>query len=238
MVASELATSPTTVRDRILAVARRLFAARGFDATPLQQIADEVGVTKQAVLHHFPSKDELRGAVLAELLLHWNDVLPRLLVAATAGDRRFEALTHELVGFFAADPDRARLLLREILDRPEPMRRLLSEHVRPWVDVVAEYVRKGQRSGEIRADVDPEGYLLSVIVLAVDGVAVLGCLGVVLGGAPSSRSDRFVAELLRVARSSLFADPPAKAAPPRPRAAKKTPRPARGATTERRRSKT
>jgi AcrR family transcriptional regulator len=242
MVDVSPAASPASVRDRILAAATRLFAAQGFDGTALQQIADEVGVTKQAVLHHFPSKDELRGAVLAGLLLRWNDVLPRLLVAATAGDLRFEALTHELVTFFADDPDRARLLLREILDRPEPMRRLLSEHVRPWVDVVAEFVRKGQRSGEIREGVDPEGYVLSVIQLAVNGVAVLDCLGVVLGGAPASRRGRFVAEMLRVARTSLFADvaPDARAArPPRAPAPKKTPpRALRGPKNERRRTRT
>ena len=241
MVVTDLAPSPTTVRDRILAAATRAFAAQGFDATPLQQIADDVGVTKQAVLHHFPSKDELRGAVLADVLLRWNDVVPRLLVAATAGDRRFDALTHELVGFFAADPDRARLLMREALDRPEPMRRLLSEHVRPWVDVVADTVRKGQRTGEIRADVDPEAYVLSVIQLAVNGVAVLDCLGVVLGGAPAARMARFVAELLRVARASLFTDPSAATAAPPVRAraaAKKYPASAsRAEPSERRRGR-
>jgi AcrR family transcriptional regulator len=218
MVASE-PSAVGAVRDRILAASTRLFAERGFDGTPLQAIADEVGVTKPAVLHHFPSKDDLRAAVLELLLARWKDVLPRLLVAATAGERRFEMLSHELVSFFAEDPDRARLLVREILDRPEPMRRLLSEHVRPWVDAVAGYVRKGQRSGEIRAGVDPEAYVLAVILLAVDGVAVLDCLGVVLGGAPAARSGRYVAEMLRVAHASLFSDAPAvqtPASPPEP----------------------
>ena len=52
------------IRDQVIEAASRLFAARGFDATPLQDIADEVGVTKQAVLHHFPTKVALLEAVL------------------------------------------------------------------------------------------------------------------------------------------------------------------------------
>src|SRR5205823_5119374 len=87
------------MRDQILTSATRLFARRGFDGTSLQQIAEAVGIRKPSLLHHFPSKDELRRSVLDQMLAHWNDVLPRLLLAATAG-ARFDSLMHEVVGFF------------------------------------------------------------------------------------------------------------------------------------------
>src|SRR5215470_15130683 len=101
--------SDATVRERALAAATRLFAARGFDATSLQAIADEIGVTKQAILHHFPSKERLRDAVLGAMVAHWQETLPRLLVGATASEERFEMVFGELRRFFAEDPDRARL---------------------------------------------------------------------------------------------------------------------------------
>src|SRR5215468_9124700 len=109
---------PTTVRDQALVAATRLFAEKGFGSTSVQAIADVVGVTKQAVLHHFPTKNHLRDAVLEAMLAHWQERLPRLLAAATASEDRFEAVLGELARFFADDPDRARLLLRETLDRP------------------------------------------------------------------------------------------------------------------------
>lgn len=187
--------------DQILAVATRLFAERGFDGTSLQDIAAAVGLRKPSLLYHFPSKDDLRRAVLDSLLTRWNDVLPRLLMAAHSGEDQFTALVDETVGFFAADPDRARLLLREGLDRPAEFRQLLTTHVRPWVTVVADYVRKGVGHGQIHAAVDPEAYVVAVINLILSSFATAGCFG---GLIPR---ERVVAEVLRVSRQSLFLAP-------------------------------
>src|SRR5947199_374412 len=86
----------------VVASTTRLFASQGFDGTSLQEIADEVGVSKPAVLHHFPSKEDLRRAVLDGILDHWREALPRLLLAATASTDRFEAVFGELHRFFAS----------------------------------------------------------------------------------------------------------------------------------------
>src|SRR5688500_17820107 len=115
MVATRAAVD---VRTGIVQAATRLFAAHGFDGTAVQDIADAVGVSKPAVLHHFPSKEHVRQAVLDSILAHWNGTLPRLLLAATASADRFDAVFGELHSFFAADPDRARVVMREVLDRP------------------------------------------------------------------------------------------------------------------------
>ncbi|MCA9618382.1 MAG: TetR/AcrR family transcriptional regulator, partial [Myxococcales bacterium] len=174
-----------------------------------------------SLLYHFPSKNELRLAVLDELLKRWNDVLPKLLMAAAGGEDRFDTIVHETISFFSDDPDRARLLLREILDRPEDMQRRLEEHVRPWVDVVADYIRKGQRSGELHADVDPEAYILQVINLVVSGIAAASCLDGGLLPAQSPRGDaasRHARELMRIAKVSLFVSP--HEGDPRPNEAK------------------
>ena len=61
--------------------AMRLFARDGFDGTPIQAIADDVGITKQTLLYYYPSKEELRRAVLGQLIEHWRQTLPRLLEA-------------------------------------------------------------------------------------------------------------------------------------------------------------
>src|SRR5688500_13265938 len=106
------------VRDQILASATRQFALNGFDGTSLQTIAEEVGIRKPSLLYHFPSKVALRLAVHQKMLDHFNEALPRLLQAATSGEGQFDAVISELVGFFTADPDRARLIVREVLDRP------------------------------------------------------------------------------------------------------------------------
>lgn len=205
------------VRAEILRTATRLFAAHGFDGTSLQTICDAVGIRKASLLYHFGSKEELRQSVLAEVLERWNDVLPRLLLAAAAGESRFGAVIRESVAFFAADPDRARLVVREILDRPEDMRRRLETHVQPWVEVLSDLIRKGQQQGEIRGEVDPEAYVLQVVNLVVSGVAMATSLAGALLPAHSPQGPperRHTRELLRIARSSLFRFPPTDSAAP------------------------
>jgi TetR/AcrR family transcriptional regulator len=198
---------PTDVRSQVLAAATRLFARHGFEGTPLQLIADEVGVSKPAVLHHFPSKEDLRRAVLDAILDHWRDVLPRLLLAATASHDRFDAVFGELHRFFATDPDRARLVQREVLDRPDETRRLLRGPVKPWLGAIARYIEEGQKHGKHWPDIDPEAYVILVLQLVVSATAAAS----VCRGALDSESEaaaRYDHELARIARASLFQPPP------------------------------
>ncbi len=192
-----------TVRDQALAAATRLFAARGVGATSVQAIADEVGVTKQAILHHFPSKERLRDAVLEAMLAHWQDRLPRLLVAATASEARFDAVLDEVRQFFSADPDRARLLVREALDRPAELARQLRGAVRPWVDAIATYIREGQARGRHFEDVDPEAYLTHVLYYIIAATAAAPVMHEAIETGAAGRG-RFERELTRIAKASLF----------------------------------
>ncbi|MCA9687660.1 MAG: TetR/AcrR family transcriptional regulator, partial [Myxococcales bacterium] len=141
------------VPTRILREATRLLAERGFDGTSLQDVADAVGIRKPSLLYHFPSKQALREAVFAQMLGHWNVALPRILRAATSGEDQFEGVLDEMVRFFTEDADRARLLLREALDRPRAMAAVIRQHMAPWVASVAGYIRKGQALGALHADI-------------------------------------------------------------------------------------
>jgi TetR/AcrR family transcriptional regulator len=206
---------PADVSASALAAATRLFARRGFDATSLQDIATEVGVTKPAILHHFPSKEELRRAVFATILDHWREKLPAILLAATASEDRFDGVLGELRAFFEADPDRARLVVREMLDRPDEIRTLVAAHVRPWIAAVALYIDRGKEKGEHHADVDAEAYTVHALTLVISAVASEAiALGVLErpGVSHERARDRYAKELRRIARSSLFTE---RAAPVR-----------------------
>jgi TetR/AcrR family transcriptional regulator len=198
---------PTDVRSQILVEATRLFAAQGAGGTSIQEVADAVGVRKPSLLYHFESKDALHEAVLENVLARWNDTLPRLLFAATK-DERFDAILDETIGFFAAEPDRARLLLREALDRPTEMRALLAKYVAPWLEAVTGSLRKGQAHGTIRADVDPEAYVVMVIQLVLGTVATATSTAslAVKGSARGKVPERLLKELKRVARAALMTD--------------------------------
>jgi TetR/AcrR family transcriptional regulator len=192
--------------ERILSAATRTFAQRGFDGTTLQAISDDVGVAKQTLLYHYPSKENLRRAVLDTLFGHWRERLPAILQAVTSGLDRFEGLTSEMVRFFVDQPDWARLVIREMLDNPDETRDLLAENLRPWILLIAQYIRDGQKSGIIYEDVHPEAYVMEVIVLAIGTVATRDVLTSSVRStlSPNTDASPFTEELTRMTRVALF----------------------------------
>ena len=53
--------------DRILSAAESIFARFGFRRASMSQIADEAGLTRQALYHHYSSKEALFRAVVEQL---------------------------------------------------------------------------------------------------------------------------------------------------------------------------
>ncbi|GAA2710192.1 TetR/AcrR family transcriptional regulator [Actinoplanes palleronii] len=54
----------TDTRERAVGVALSLFAQRGYTATSLREIAEQLGITKAALYFHFRTKEEILTAIL------------------------------------------------------------------------------------------------------------------------------------------------------------------------------
>ncbi|WP_044473486.1 helix-turn-helix domain-containing protein, partial [Streptomyces turgidiscabies] len=54
----------TTRREEILAAALEVFAERGYRRASIDAVAERAGLTRQGVLHYFPSKKRLLHALL------------------------------------------------------------------------------------------------------------------------------------------------------------------------------
>jgi AcrR family transcriptional regulator len=95
---SSRAAQAERTRQQILQTAQRLFADRGYDATSLQMIADELGLTKAAVYYHFRAKSEILHATMRPGILRLEALLDE--AAAIHGRRaRIEYLVNGFVDF-------------------------------------------------------------------------------------------------------------------------------------------
>ena len=95
---SSRAVQAERTRQQILATAQRLFAERGYDATSLQMIADEMGLTKAAVYYHFRAKNEILDAIMLPGVQRLKALLDD--AAAIRGRRaRLEFLVNEFIDF-------------------------------------------------------------------------------------------------------------------------------------------
>ena len=65
---------PST-RDQIPVVALRLFGAKGYEATSMREIAEQLGITKAALYYHFNSKEDIVRAVLAAMVSQLDDLV-------------------------------------------------------------------------------------------------------------------------------------------------------------------
>jgi TetR/AcrR family transcriptional regulator len=59
------------VEGAILREAVRLFAERGFEGTPIQEVAERAGLSKQNLMYYFPTKQALYERVLDDVLDDW-----------------------------------------------------------------------------------------------------------------------------------------------------------------------
>ncbi|MEU6644459.1 TetR/AcrR family transcriptional regulator [Saccharomonospora sp. NPDC046836] len=137
-------------RQRILAVAQRLLTSNGWRNTTLGQIAGEAGVSPAGLLHHFESKEQLLHAVLEARDAYDNahrDTSGDLVEQIRHAAERFEQVP-QLVGMFI-------VLLVENLDPAAPLRDRLLHRYQSATEIIADGIRRGQREGRYRDDVDP-----------------------------------------------------------------------------------
>ncbi|WP_166664043.1 TetR/AcrR family transcriptional regulator [Actinophytocola oryzae] len=77
-----------STRAQILDAARRLFVRQGYHGTSIREIAEQLGMTKTAVLYHFPTKADILAAVADPFLTDLEAALARV----TTRQEVFEAL--------------------------------------------------------------------------------------------------------------------------------------------------
>jgi len=192
------------MKQKILDESIRLFGKNGFDGTSIQQIADAVGIKKPSLIYYFHSKEELRLKVYEELVNHWKDKLPELLAASSGEHDRFYSVITALVDYFKEDPNRARLAIREMLDRPESVKQIIQDQLSPWMKLVTDYIYMGKRFKVVKEDVDPESYIIQVIIMTIGTVALSSSFSSMFKNDYDETLSLLIKEMVRMTRSSLL----------------------------------
>ncbi len=159
----------TDTRQRILVAATDLFGRRGVEAVSLDVIAADVGVAKQTLLYWFPSKDELVGAVLADVAAQLSVVIAAAVRAAS--DDPLERIEAVVRAVFRPAVRRPALLglVREISRLPPPTADRLVNEMAPLVDQAVAYLASEMESGRLRR-ADPR-LLAALCYATVTGIA-------------------------------------------------------------------
>lgn len=150
---------------RILAAGEKLFAEHGFEAVSISEIAEQAGVSKANVFHHFSSKRTLYLAVLHNVCRDAAERLEHLEMRSGTFQERFSAYSVDLLNSMLGREPLHRLMLRQLLTEDD------GNHAKELADRVfgdrfarlVSILRAGQARGELRRDFDPAMAAIALI---------------------------------------------------------------------------
>jgi len=147
---------PGNDKETVLRRAIELFNRQGYDATSISDLAADLGVSKSALYHHFPSKEALLSAALDEALEGLSSAVAAAADATRDGRAydRVQATVAAAVHILAAHLPAVTLLLR--VRGNSPLEQSALERRRHIDEQLARVVRQAADEGDLRDDVDPE----------------------------------------------------------------------------------
>ena len=149
--AGATASRKTLVLNELLDRASELFAERGYDATSLQDIAQAMGMSRQALYHYVKSKDDVL-AMLVEGQLEVTVRTMRTIVADAelTAVGKVRAITVAQAAHIGGAPNRFRLLILSEASLPPKLRDRYSRARHEALDLMREVVHDGVRTGAFR----------------------------------------------------------------------------------------
>lgn len=143
-------------REAVLRRAIELFIRQGYDATSINDLAADLGVTKSAVYHHFDSKEALLAAALDEALEGLGSAV-EAAANATRGEPaydRLEATVEAAVRLLASHLPAVTLLLR--VRGNSPLEQAALARRRRIDERLTTVVKRAAEQGDLRDDIDPD----------------------------------------------------------------------------------
>ncbi len=167
---------PEQTVEQILAVAERLFIGRGYDKTTIQNIIDELGLSKGAIYHHFKSKEEILEAIITAKAER-ERALMRLLIESTQGGNAKEKIRKLLALHFTGstviyDGSMSDMLSSQIKD-PRFVAAGLKACVQEDAPVIAELFQNGIGDGSIQTDYPLEYAEIFMLLVSIWSKPVL-----------------------------------------------------------------
>jgi AcrR family transcriptional regulator len=181
----------TETYDKILQTARRLFVQQGYTATSMRQVAEQAGIGKATIYHHFPDKKAIVMALHQRNLARMGEAVQ---LVRTEGDprRRIQIAATTSVKFLFESADIMQIVRREVSGGRDQMQAGFMKFFQEYMSLLADAIRRGTEQGIFRP-VDPIN-AARVLMTMIQGTFAMAYLG---GGHPQS-SEEAAAALLDV----------------------------------------
>ena len=160
-------------RAEILGAAKKVFAANGFHATKMGDVARAAGISYGSVYWYFRSKDELFHALMDDQERALRDHIDTTVGSGDGrrdGEARFRRSVQATFEFFESDRDTVKLLFRDPLLIGDRFDRHLAGIYEGFIADIEKSISDAQRAGHV-IDAPPRMIAFSVATL-VSGLAL------------------------------------------------------------------
>jgi len=182
----------TMVRDEVVRAATRLFTERGIRGVSLQNIADEVGLTKGALYHYFSSRDDLLRHVFGDWITQ--EIISLRQQTSHPGDavEKLRAYVRYHVSSVVTNVDLYTLSFFSEVEIPHDVRAEFRGLKRQSDAILMEILRQGRAEGRFA------GPDVKVAAFAIDGMCNWLCQWYDVDGPKSAAdiADEFLALLV------------------------------------------
>lgn len=208
---------PEGMRLRILEAATEEFSRHGLSGARIDRIAKAAGANKRMIYYHVGNKEGLYLAVLEGTYARIRDAERKLNLEAQAPAEAIATLIRFTWQYFIEHPEFLALLNTENLHGARYLKRSgkVKEMHSPFVALIGDVLRRGEKSGEFRAGVDPVQLYISIASLAYFYLSNKATLSVIFGRdllAEKAKAER-LAHMTRLVLDALHNPAMREAAP-------------------------
>jgi len=162
------------LEQEIVAKAKELFLAKGYEATTVDDITKGLELSKGVFYLHFASKEELFFRIQREGLEMLEKLFTDAMGKKTTGLNKFGAIGMAYARFSGEYPDLRKIMNEPVAaskdPNPGPEKKLMEQQAMKLFQLNVDAVRLGIKDGSIRGDLDP------VMTAAIVGFAMEGVL--------------------------------------------------------------
>ena len=150
--------NPTHTPDRIISVATRLFASKGYESTSVKDICSNARVNIAAIHYHFGSKGNLYRHIIGQFAAERLDFAKRVLRPPENPDElkvRLEIFLRQTLEAFIKQPDVILLIQRGIEMFDAISIDIFRKTILRVFEMLVQFLVQAKKKGLLSSDVDP-----------------------------------------------------------------------------------
>lgn len=194
-------------KSKILTSAENLFARKGYDAVSVLEIANDAGISKSLIFHHFKNKQNILISLVESKLkiieAKINEIIESDEITAKNKLCKFISIYTQLLMEHSAT---FKILFREVVNANQNISKVIVSHNANVANVIKRIIQTGLEKGEIKNSVDPD-YFAILLLLSMNSLVAVETLQ----GSDNNRHfhldiNKLTEELLKIIIKGVFSD--------------------------------